>query len=76
MTHPKLNPEYGKKLIKLKVKKKFMDNLFASIESNESLEKVINEINEAPAFSVFLAGAFYFDKSKEGKAFWTKISKS
>jgi len=72
----RLKTEYSKKLTSLKVKSKFMSNLKASITERETLDSVIEEINEAVSFETFIAGAFDFEKAIEGKAFWINISKS
>lgn len=71
----KLRSDYEQKLIELKVKKRFMDNLKASCVHHEELNEVINYINEAPSFSLFVTGAFDFEKAIEGKEFWKEISK-
>jgi predicted CopG family antitoxin len=69
--------EFEAKLKKLKVKRRFVRNLRASVETKKNnIELAVNVLNGYDNFELFCIQAFSWGRTSEGVEFWQEISES
>ena len=66
-----IKPEFDKKLKKLRVKTRFLNNLK---KKRANPEMALQHLNSHKNFSEFISDAFFWDNTPEGTIYWYEIS--